>query len=139
MSTNASENYSLINSNASDSRDVSEEEPRSLEPETKYSYLILVAGFFNLAIVFGNFSAFGIFQEFYLNVLFKDQPASTISWIGTITFSLTLGGGVFHAWAFFGQFIDSECMVTGAYARGAVWNRRCFNNQHIISGSVTVV
>ncbi|OLY82952.1 Riboflavin transporter MCH5 [Smittium mucronatum] len=62
--------------------------------DSKYSYLVMFGAFVNILAVFGCSNAFGIFQEYYLNTLFSDKPASDIAWISTISISVSLAGGI---------------------------------------------
>ncbi|PVU95791.1 hypothetical protein BB559_002603 [Furculomyces boomerangus] len=43
---------------------------------------------------FGGFNAFGVFQTYYLQTIFKSVPTETVSWIGTVTISTTLVGSL---------------------------------------------
>ncbi|PVU91397.1 hypothetical protein BB559_004158 [Furculomyces boomerangus] len=63
-------------------------------PDQGYSWVILGAGLINFVIAFGSFNAFGVFQTYYLQTIFKTVPADTVAWISTVTISMTLIGGL---------------------------------------------
>ncbi|PVU88945.1 hypothetical protein BB559_005321 [Furculomyces boomerangus] len=62
--------------------------------DTGYAWLVMASGILNFLVLFGNFNAFGVFQEYYLNTVFKNNTAASISWISTISFTFTLSGGI---------------------------------------------
>ncbi|PVU92865.1 hypothetical protein BB559_003568 [Furculomyces boomerangus] len=63
-------------------------------PDKGYAWVILGATFINLIFGFGTFNAFGVFQTYYLTVIFVDVPAGQIAWISTLCVFFTLGGGL---------------------------------------------
>ncbi|PVU91393.1 hypothetical protein BB559_004160 [Furculomyces boomerangus] len=63
--------------------------------DTGYAWIIMLGAFINVLFVFGSFNAFGAFQEYYLNEMFVNESATNISWIGTISYTVVLSGGLF--------------------------------------------
>ncbi|PVU99909.1 hypothetical protein BB559_000290 [Furculomyces boomerangus] len=63
--------------------------------DSTYSWIVAVTATLGYLMIFGNFNAFGIFQEYYINTMFPNVAVGTVSWIGTITFTISLAGGVF--------------------------------------------
>ncbi|PVU93039.1 hypothetical protein BB559_003455 [Furculomyces boomerangus] len=63
--------------------------------DSLYSWAVATCGMLNYLMVFGNFNAFGIFQEYYVNTMFTQESASAISWISTMSYTFTLSGGFF--------------------------------------------
>ncbi|KAI9298413.1 MFS general substrate transporter [Neoconidiobolus thromboides FSU 785] len=56
----------------------------------KEGWIVVIASFMNLFVVVGMAFSFGVFMQHYADVLFKDQvPLSTLTFIGTLTTSLT--------------------------------------------------
>ncbi|OMJ08537.1 Riboflavin transporter MCH5 [Smittium culicis] len=66
-----------------------------LPPDSRYGWFIVASGFFLYCNIFGTLTVAGIFQEYYLNNMFPTTPASTISWISTVNFTLSFCGGLF--------------------------------------------
>ncbi|OMJ22939.1 putative transporter ESBP6 [Smittium culicis] len=64
-------------------------------PDGLYSWLVVVAACFCYMNIFGGITVSGILQEYYLNTMFPNTPAATISWINTISFTLGYMGGIF--------------------------------------------
>ncbi|PWA01857.1 hypothetical protein BB558_001980, partial [Smittium angustum] len=67
---------------------------KEIPPDEGYAWVILVASFINLLFAFGCFNAFGVFQTYYLTVIFLDVPADHIAWISTTSVFFTLAGGL---------------------------------------------
>ncbi|OMH78719.1 hypothetical protein AX774_g7888 [Zancudomyces culisetae] len=65
-------------------------------PDVGYAWVIFTAGALAIFTVFGSFNAFGLFQAYYLNIMFPTTSAQSISWIGTLTTTLTLGLGAIY-------------------------------------------
>ncbi|PVU93411.1 hypothetical protein BB559_003303 [Furculomyces boomerangus] len=63
--------------------------------DSTYSWIVAVTATLGYLMIFGNFNAFGIFQEYYINTMFPNVAVGTVSWIGTISFTISLAGGVF--------------------------------------------
>ncbi|OMJ25437.1 putative transporter ESBP6 [Smittium culicis] len=63
-------------------------------PDKGYAWIIMLACTFNLMLAFGSFNAFGVFQTYYLRVLFPNESASYIAWISTICGVATFTGGL---------------------------------------------
>ncbi|PVU87533.1 hypothetical protein BB559_005992 [Furculomyces boomerangus] len=68
--------------------------PEGPPPDQGYAWVIMVACFVNVIFAFGSFNAFGVFQTYYLEVLFVDVPADQIAWISTLCGVFTLSGGL---------------------------------------------
>ncbi|ORX70101.1 MFS general substrate transporter [Linderina pennispora] len=61
-------------------------------PDAKYAWFIAAASFCNMASAIGIQNAFGVYQEYYLNDLYRDDSAVAISWISTLsTFCMCFG------------------------------------------------
>ncbi|OMH84901.1 Monocarboxylate transporter 13 [Zancudomyces culisetae] len=58
--------------------------------DTGRAWLILAVGLANYIVLFGCYMSFGIFQSYYLKVMFSDTPADVVSWISTVSTSLML-------------------------------------------------
>ncbi|OMJ16843.1 putative transporter ESBP6 [Smittium culicis] len=63
-------------------------------PDKGYAWIIMFACTFNLLLAFGSFNAFGVFQTYYLQVLFPNESASYIAWISTTCGVATFTGGL---------------------------------------------
>ncbi|OLY78946.1 putative transporter MCH2 [Smittium mucronatum] len=63
-------------------------------PDEGYAWVIMIACLFNLLLAFGSFNAFGVFQTYYLEVLFVDESANYIAWISTVCGVFTFVGGL---------------------------------------------
>ncbi|KAI9291393.1 MFS general substrate transporter [Neoconidiobolus thromboides FSU 785] len=64
-----------------------EEDPRL---DSIQSWVVVIASFFNLFVVLGVVYSSGVFVQYYADDLFKDKvPLSTLSFIGTLSTSLT--------------------------------------------------
>ncbi|PVV01129.1 hypothetical protein BB560_004463 [Smittium megazygosporum] len=63
--------------------------------DSKWSWFVAVSGAMNYLVIFGSFNAFGLFQEYYLNTMFVNESATTISWISTLSTLSTLSVGIF--------------------------------------------
>ncbi|PVZ98655.1 hypothetical protein BB558_005338 [Smittium angustum] len=71
------------------------QEESKLPPLDKgYSWVIMFACFINTIFGFGSFSAFGVFQTYYLKITFLNVPAETIAWISTLSIFFTDAGGL---------------------------------------------
>ncbi|OMJ19892.1 putative transporter ESBP6 [Smittium culicis] len=73
---------------------ISEDEDGYPPPDKGYAWVIMVASLVNLLLAFGSPNAFGVFQAYYLKVLFVDEPADKIAWISTMCVTCTLSGGL---------------------------------------------
>ncbi|OMH84082.1 Monocarboxylate transporter 9 [Zancudomyces culisetae] len=84
-----------LGSNVEKSSETIAEEPRrERKPDTGFAWVILFMGMLNFIIAFGNFVAFGVFQTYYLKVMFVDQKAASIAWVGTLTNAMAQSCGV---------------------------------------------
>ncbi|KAJ1956612.1 hypothetical protein EC988_001259, partial [Linderina pennispora] len=64
-------------------------------PDTKYAWLIVAAAFCNLTTTMGTLNSFGVYQEYYLNDLYKNDSAVVIAWVSTlISFCMFFGSVV---------------------------------------------
>ncbi|PVZ97893.1 hypothetical protein BB558_006136 [Smittium angustum] len=71
------------------------QEDSNLPPLDKgYAWVIMFACFINIVFAFGSFSAFGVFQTYYLKITFLNVPAETIAWISTLSIFFTDAGGL---------------------------------------------
>ncbi|PVU94833.1 hypothetical protein BB561_002232 [Smittium simulii] len=59
-----------------------------------WAWVVVMSGTLNYLVLFGTFNAFGLFQEYFLNTLFVNESATSISWIGTMTSTYMLGSGL---------------------------------------------
>ncbi|OLY77754.1 putative transporter ESBP6 [Smittium mucronatum] len=59
-----------------------------------YAWVIMAASSVNLLLASGGPNAFGVFQAYYLKVLFVDEPAEKIAWISTMTVTCSFSGGL---------------------------------------------
>ncbi|PVU97095.1 hypothetical protein BB559_002145 [Furculomyces boomerangus] len=48
-----------------------------------YAWVVLFFAAIDALFAFGSFSSFGVFQTYYLKVMFVNEPAEKIAWIGT--------------------------------------------------------
>ncbi|OMJ24824.1 putative transporter ESBP6 [Smittium culicis] len=74
--------------------DIIDEENDYPPPDKGYAWVIMVASLVNILLAFGSPHAFGVFQAYYLKVLFVDEPADKIAWISTMCTTCTLCGGL---------------------------------------------
>ncbi|PVU89752.1 hypothetical protein BB559_004964 [Furculomyces boomerangus] len=74
--------------------DVDNAIPEGPPPDKGYAWIVMVACFVNLLFAFGTTNAFGVFQTYYLEVLFVDVSADLIAWISTTCIFFTLAGGL---------------------------------------------
>ncbi|OLY79352.1 Monocarboxylate transporter 9 [Smittium mucronatum] len=63
-------------------------------PDKGYAWIIMIASMMNLLLAFGSPNAFGVFQAYYLKVLFANEPAGKIAWISTMTATCAFCGGL---------------------------------------------
>ncbi|ORX70102.1 MFS general substrate transporter, partial [Linderina pennispora] len=63
-------------------------------PDSTYAWFIVVAAFLNLATTMGTLNSFGVYQEYYLNDLYKNDSAGVIAWISTLNIFCTFFGSV---------------------------------------------
>ncbi|PVU98938.1 hypothetical protein BB559_001140 [Furculomyces boomerangus] len=81
---------------------VSNNKPEKIVLETQepprdkgYAWVVLVCSTINAVFARGSFTAFGVFQTYYLKVMFANERAENVAWIATCTVSMILGGGIF--------------------------------------------
>ncbi|OMH80753.1 putative transporter MCH2 [Zancudomyces culisetae] len=65
-------------------------------PDTGYAWLVFISGILVFVTSFGAYNYFGLFQAYYLNKMFVTSSATSISWIGTISATLSLGLSVVY-------------------------------------------
>ncbi|OMJ18768.1 putative transporter ESBP6 [Smittium culicis] len=75
-------------------RKISEPDDGCPPPDKGYAWVILASSLVNFLFSFGSPNAFGVFQAYYLKVLFVDEPAEKIAWISTMCIACTLSGGL---------------------------------------------
>ncbi|KAI8320476.1 MFS general substrate transporter [Martensiomyces pterosporus] len=86
---------------ASDAGVCEDEVVEYAQPDTMYAWAIAGAAFCNLATTMGTLNSFGVYQEYYLNELYKDDSAVAIAWVATlISFCMFIGA------IFTGQLTD---------------------------------
>ncbi|OMJ29979.1 putative transporter MCH2 [Smittium culicis] len=59
-----------------------------------YAWVIMAVSVINTLFSFGSTNAFGVFQAYYLKIMFVDEPADNIAWISTVCITCTLCGGL---------------------------------------------
>ncbi|PVU99547.1 hypothetical protein BB560_005482, partial [Smittium megazygosporum] len=64
-------------------------------PDQGYAWAVGLGGIVVMTVIFGCSNGFGVFQEYYLDVMFSSESAFKISWISTITFVVSFGFGPF--------------------------------------------
>ncbi|PVU97443.1 hypothetical protein BB561_000549 [Smittium simulii] len=62
--------------------------------DTGYAWVILAASTLNFAIISGTGNSFGVFQEYFLNTMFVDSPASYVSLISSLSSAVKFSGGL---------------------------------------------
>ncbi|OMJ07814.1 Riboflavin transporter MCH5 [Smittium culicis] len=63
-------------------------------PDSVQAWVIIGAATLAYCNIFGNLTVSGVLQEYYLNTMFPKEPAATISWISTISFTFLYMGGL---------------------------------------------
>ncbi|PVV00337.1 hypothetical protein BB560_005287 [Smittium megazygosporum] len=65
-----------------------------LPPDKGYAWVVLLACFINLSLSLGALNSMGVFQTYYLQVMFVSVDASIIAWISTATISISMCSGI---------------------------------------------
>ncbi|PVU84537.1 hypothetical protein BB560_007320, partial [Smittium megazygosporum] len=63
-------------------------------PDKGYAWVILLSCFINLCLSLGAMNSMGVFQTYYLKVMFVKVSASTIAWISTATICVSMCSGI---------------------------------------------
>ncbi|OMH84083.1 putative transporter ESBP6 [Zancudomyces culisetae] len=73
-------------------REVNSEKER--RPDVGYAWVVMVFGVISFFFAFSNLMVYGIFETYYLKVMFVNEKAANIAWIGTLSNMLTQSCGI---------------------------------------------
>ncbi|KAI8320379.1 MFS general substrate transporter [Martensiomyces pterosporus] len=62
------------------------------KPDSKFGWLVVFCAACNLAVTMGIVNSFGVYQTYYMNILYKNESASELAWVNTLTPFLMLFG-----------------------------------------------